>query len=141
MPCRILYYSRTSPNLYIGDRQRRDFADPQTRLEHQLYQRIVALSEPIARLTGSPQQHMNLGFDQSDRAVTSHHPDRLKLVCDISFDELLTTGPRTKPPQRFKPSIDGRRFETFGRDEMLAIIDQVTLGEPVESKFVPSRLR
>ena len=51
-----------------------------------------------------------------------------------------TTGPRTKPPQRFKPAIDGRRFEIFDRDEMLAIVDQINLGELVESKLVPPRL-
>ena len=49
------YYSRTFPNLYIDDRQRRDFTNSQTRLEHQLYQRVIALGEPMARLTRSPQ--------------------------------------------------------------------------------------
>src|SRR4029077_20087091 len=32
---------------------------------------------------------MNLRLDQSDRALASHHPHRLKLVCRVSVDELL----------------------------------------------------
>ena len=50
---------------------------------------------------------MNLRLDQSDRALASHHPHRLKLVCRVSVDELLITSPRTKAPERFKPN--GRR--------------------------------
>jgi hypothetical protein len=41
-------------------------------------------------LTGSPQQHMNLGLDWADRPLAPDHAHRLKLLCDVSFNELLT---------------------------------------------------
>ena len=62
----------------------------------------------------------------------------LSSCANVRFDELLTTRPLTEPSQRFKPAIDGRRLETFDRNEMLAIVDQINRGDLVKPELGPT---
>jgi hypothetical protein len=52
-------------------------------------------------------------------------PHELELERDIAFKQPVLLRPATEPPQCFKPTVDGGRFQCVDVDEVLAVVDQV----------------
>ena len=76
-------------------------------------------------LAGEPQQTMYLGFGQSHGPGIARRPHQFELERDITFKQPVLLRPATEPPQRFKPAVDGGRFQCLDVDEVLAVVDQV----------------
>jgi hypothetical protein len=53
------------PQPYVGDAQTRHFSYAQASLQHHLQKLVIALAQPVLRLTGGAQQTMGLRLGES----------------------------------------------------------------------------
>lgn len=124
--------NRTGP-LPQGDiraSQRRDLADTQTRLQHELNEGVVAPGQAMGAFAGGAQQGMHLGGGQADRLAVARQAHGFDVAGDVGGDSAAGLGPTQEASDGFEASVDGGRFELALGEHVLTPGDDVVFGQP-----------
>jgi hypothetical protein len=114
----------------VGAAQGRNFADPQTGLQHELDQGVIAPGEAMGTLAGGTQQAMDFGRGQADRFALAGQANRPDFRSDVGGDDAAGLGPAQQPADRFQTAVDRGRLVLAQGEHVLAPGDHIVLGQP-----------
>ena len=114
----------------IGAAQRRDLADAQTGLQHELDQGVIAMCEAMGTRAGGAQQAMHLGRGHADRLAVAGQANRLNLASNVGGGGTTGFGPSQETADCFQATIDGGRFELAPGEHVLAPGNDVVFDQP-----------